>query len=270
MDQIVENSPKTRFLEDGYLLIEDHTGRESADVTRRKVLDLTREQDRVAVKASEIISQPDLMDTFLSDSLLSHLRDVFDEDFVFMPAITIRKNWYEDWHIDAAFHNDLGGSDESPDFVQSALYWQANVPDQGGGLSVIPGTHRRIPFEGRYLLDSGFFNLGMSAEDVPNKAGDYVIWDGRLVHRSTAHGPGASTRLAMFMTVARASADYPRFVAHLEKRAVTDRHLGREAEADRFRDAAGLGLTDGIPADVIARMKKYGAGFAQQKNPAEV
>lgn len=265
MDQIVEHSPKIRFFEDGYLHIENLAGRESTEDIRARVLDLTRDQDRVAVKASEIIAQPALMDAFLSDRLLSTLRDLFEEDFVFMPAITIRKNWYEDWHIDAAFHADLGGTEMRPDFVQCALYWQDNLPQQGGGLSVIPGTHLRIRHEGRYLLDANFFNLGMSAEDVPNKAGDYVIWDGRLVHRSTAHGPGAPTRLAMFMTVARASADYERFVTHLEKRAVTDRHLGRAAEADRFRDAAGLSFGNGIADNVMARLKKYGATLIAQK-----
>ena len=111
MDQIVEHDPKTRFFEEGYFHLENHAGRNSAEDIRARVLDLTHNHDRVALKASEIIAQPALMDAFLSDLLLSTLRDVFEENFVFMPAMTIRKNWYEDWHIDAAFRANLGGTE---------------------------------------------------------------------------------------------------------------------------------------------------------------
>ena len=81
------------------------------------------------------------------------------------------------------------------------------------------------------MLDANYFNLSTFAEEVENAAGDYVIWDGRLVHRSTEWGPDAPSRLAMFMTVARSTANYQRFIAHLEKRAIGDQKLGRAAEA---------------------------------------
>jgi hypothetical protein len=259
-----ETSPQhIQFIEGGYLHLVNPAGRKTAETVRAKVLEMTSGQDRVAVKASEIVSQPDLMDGFLSETLLGTLRDIFQERFVFMPAITIRKNWYEDWHIDAAFRGDLGGAEARPDFVQCALYWQANVPGQGGGLSVIPGTHLRVSQDGRYLLDANFFNFSAFVEDVENAAGDYVVWDGRLVHRSTAPGPDAPVRLAMFMTVARASANYRRFIAHLDRRATDERQVGRVAEADRFRDATSLSLTDKIPAETVARMSRHGAMFAE-------
>ena len=60
MDQIVEHDPKTRFFEEGYLHLEDHAGRNSAEDIRARVLDLTHNHDRVALKASEIIAQPAL------------------------------------------------------------------------------------------------------------------------------------------------------------------------------------------------------------------
>lgn len=266
-----ETSPQhIQFIEDGYLHLVNPQGRKAAEGVRARVLEMTHDQDRVAVKASEILAQPDLMDGFLSETLLGALRDVFQETFVVMPAITIRKNWYEDWHIDAAFRGDLGGAEARPDFIQCALYWQANVPGQGGGLSVIPGTHLRTPHEGRYLLDAAFFNFSTFVEDVGNAAGDYVIWDGRLVHRSTAPGPDAPVRLAMFMTVARGSADYGRFIAHLDRRATDDRQLGRLAEADRFRDAARLSLADRLPVETTARMSRYGATFAERPAVASV
>lgn len=253
---------RSRFVADGFLHLEHPYGRADVRETRASVTDLTRAHDRVAVMASEILARSELIDGFLSDTLLSSLEKVLGKGFIFMPAITIRKNWYEDWHIDAAFRGALGGTSPEPDFVQCALYWQPNVPGQGGGLSVIAGTHIREMHEGRFMLDANYFNLSTFAEDVPSEAGDYVIWDGRLVHRSTAPGPEATTRLAMFMTVARASANYLGFIEHLNRRAKDDRKLGNSAEAARFDDATQLQIGKFLSDSTLTRMERFGARFA--------
>ena len=263
MEHLRMESTQGSFADSGYALLRCTSGRDSHGVVRDKVLELTANHERVAMKASDLLCVPEILETFFSDTLLGALQSTFEEDYVFMPALTIRKNWYEDWHIDAAFRGPLGGSDETPDFIQCAQYFQPNITEGGGGLSVIPGTHKRTKGHSGYVLNANYFNVDTYAVDVPNSAGDYVIWDGRLVHRSTAAGPKAVTRLAMFATVARASSPYRDFVAHLAKRALGDAKAGRAEESKRFTDASTLRLAELMPESVIERVSHYGGRFAE-------
>ncbi|MEV0398194.1 phytanoyl-CoA dioxygenase family protein [Polymorphospora rubra] len=100
-------------------------------------------------------------------------------------------------HVDDTFVGPGRESAWAPGFVhvQAGLYLQDNDPATGGAIDVIRGSHLmsfdeygRVPAE----FDVANWTLGTSSlrETLDIRAGDVVLWHGRLMHASTrVHQP---------------------------------------------------------------------------------
>jgi hypothetical protein len=159
---------------------------------------------------------PELSWVLVHPPLLATLRGLLGQDFVFLPETSAHASGYFGaWHKDTDAQ-EAGGATEHwrGDFrmVQVAIYLQDNTPEYGGGLDVIPGSHRRRGRAGQSVarsrlaawLDRRLYgHVQGVACSVPTRAGDLVLFDFRMDHRPTSPAstpvPAEHRKYALFL-----------------------------------------------------------------------
>jgi hypothetical protein len=156
---------------------------------------------------------PDVIQIQLNEKIINAARQIFNNNFHYVNDIHIQRNTKLNngvggWHIDAGsnyslkYLNNLLGLKEY-NFGKIGIYFQSNSCPVGGSIDVIPKTHRigRIArsillrlFESKFnIFISKFISkiglawlVGARRLDEVIEAGDCVIFDCRLIHRSSA------------------------------------------------------------------------------------
>jgi len=149
-------------------------------------------------------------------------RELLGPEAVLIPECAVHRNRFIHWHKDTTVQEMAGvkshSARDAPPILQFATYFQDNS-NQGGGLTVIPGTHRLPdPFLGLYsshplkrlwnkLLKIMHLSVFDALEqhpdktDIPLQLGDLLVFDVRIFHRATFRGPaGAPEKFAIFNT----------------------------------------------------------------------
>jgi ectoine hydroxylase-related dioxygenase (phytanoyl-CoA dioxygenase family) len=128
--------------------------------------------------------------------LLSALRAILGDQLIVLPDTVAHDSSFPTWHKDTTSMEQRGHSfQKDPRFllVHVGLYLQDNGP-YGGGLDVIPGTHRQSdPFVRRprtrfgQIIDYRILEplRTRNAVSVPTRAGDALVFDFRIAHRAT-------------------------------------------------------------------------------------
>lgn len=148
---------------------------------------------------AEFLSTPGLASVPFRAQVADLLKDVLGPSPCVYPNLTVRKNLYVSWHVDEAFIGPGRQYVWLPTFrhVQAAVYLQDNDDDLGGGLDVVPGTHR-MSFDGYGLTEPDYeviLRHVLTAHDthrIKSRAGDLVLWDARLLHASTPSNASAA------------------------------------------------------------------------------
>lgn len=225
---------------------------------------ITASDDGWAVPATAICSEPAIADSIFSNTVVEHLAALLGPAPVLLPSITVRKNLYVDWHVDAAFRDGLGGLGEKTDFLQAAIYLQDNDPITGGGLDVIPQSHKRTLVDGIAHTPSRCLDIIGSRHRIHSKAGDLVIWDARLLHASAKPRtqPYPPERYGLFMSFARREAPHHRFVEHLRRRALEQRTDGDLRENRRYADALDLRFPEHFSPGAAQALRSHGVSLA--------
>jgi hypothetical protein len=152
-------------------------------------------------------------------------------------------------HVDDTFVGPGREYAWEPGFVhlQAGLYLQDNTAESGGGVDVIRGSHL-MSFDGYGRVPAEFevanWTLGTSSlrETVDTRAGDLLLWHGRLMHASTPvrHAPERE-KYGVFFSYGRQDLhDNSRFLCNLIANRVRSMggHTGmipRLAEIPRMR-----------------------------------
>ena len=211
---------------------------------------------------------PELISVLLTPAFVNAIRSILGDDFVWMPECSIHRNRYIHWHKDTSYqeshgeHSHIGS--ESP-LIQAAIYFQENGP-QGGGLTVLPGTHTdpdkyskmyRTALHWRawyWLLKriklSAFDHADRHPDkvDIPTDISDLLLFDLRLDHCST---PAAKTpqptkdKLAIFNTFARKDEASRQYFEFMKNRTEPYYRYYREYPLPQavYDHAASLGVT---------------------------
>jgi hypothetical protein len=149
--------------------------------------------------------------------LLAALRSVLGEPIVLLPEMAAHDSGFGDWHKDTTSQERAGLKFHwEPDYlmVEAAFYLQDNDPVFGGGLDVIPGSHR-TPDRYRHNIGETVFHKGRDklkkmglwpkqrdGHLIPSKAGDLVIFHFRTDHKATSVKqrpiPAQHRKLALF------------------------------------------------------------------------
>jgi hypothetical protein len=234
---MLSDSQKEQFRKDGYAIVPGVLS--SDDVARLRTFladkfdsgeETAADSDRVL---PNIFSRYEEVRFLLShDKLIESLRSLLGENFVLFPISSAHDSHFGGWHKDTTSPERAGlRFHKEPDFLmaQVAIYLQDNDPEYGGGLTIVPGSHREsdpaaqtgklveaaervnvsrvttrlerwrtAASEKRRRLDERGFA-------IPSKAGDLVMFDFRCDHRATPathNGNGArpeKRKFAIFM-----------------------------------------------------------------------
>lgn len=193
--------------------------------------DLLRHPSLGSIRMDVFNREPALLEWLLHPKLLHALRGALGDDFVFLPESAAHMDGFGSWHKDTTSQERAGERFHlAPDFLmlQVAIYLQDNGVN-GGGLSVIPGSHLRPD---RYVnaIDRTFvdkvrtklkkwLHLEPAGLRIDSKAGDVVLFDVRLDHRAT---PSARQRpepkFALFCIASRRNAHAAAYLRYLRSR----------------------------------------------------
>ncbi|MEM7572552.1 MAG: phytanoyl-CoA dioxygenase family protein [Bacteroidota bacterium] len=149
---------------------------------------------------------PELADIVWNDKYLWAMEDLFGPQLVMLAEPAIHRSRYYYWHKDSTFLDEQGEDFHwKADFqaAMTVLYLQPNHPDYGGGISVVPRTHRdpdfyhRIPqmslveralLKGKKILKRSHFDrLDQHPElnAIASQTGDLLVLDMRIDHKGT-------------------------------------------------------------------------------------
>ena len=213
MPHVLETEHVEAYHRDGYLVVPGLYG--GADVARARDLieadrasggwaDAPYHADDVTTDVYERV--PELAEIVLSGPYLRAMEDLFGPDAWVLAEPAVHRGRYYGWHKDSTFLDAQGERFHWAAGFEAAmtvLYLQDNHPEHGGGLTVVPGTHRdpdvyhRIPAMG--LVERAWLKAQKVAgvshfdrldrhpdlQDLGSRAGDLLVIDMRLDHRGT-------------------------------------------------------------------------------------
>ena len=180
---------------------------------------------------------PDMAPLIFNEKYAAVARDLLGPDATLIPECALHRERYIHWHKDTTIQEMAGVTSHNgpgaDTILQFATYFQDNTGN-GGGLTVIPGTHLLTdPFlkvySPRFLrrLWNKFLKINRLSildrleqhpekTDVTMQTGDLLVFDVRIFHRATFRmQPSGFEKFAIFNTFIRpekAGLDYFRFM----------------------------------------------------------
>lgn len=158
---------------------------------------------------------PAVWKAIFDSEFLTVLQMLLGEDFVLLPESALHHRGYGTWHKDTDSQQKAGHRfhwEPDCDIVQVAFYLQANTPEYGGGLEVIPGSHR---------VDMRWYEESQKGYRVPSEAGDLVIFNTRLDHKAcwpTGPVPVEHEKYAVFFMASRNNAHARQYIDFIRGR----------------------------------------------------
>lgn len=162
---------------------------------------------------------PQLRWIFYKPEMHAALRKVLSADVAFVSESVAHYKGFGNWHKDTTSQEKDGQRFQyEPNWlmVECALYLQDNHPVYGGGLDVVPGSHRHqkddfIRPQPQGIIDKVMNRVGTKMVQarrsrkgfhIPSKAGDFVFFNKKLDHRSSpctaTEVPPEKEKLAIF------------------------------------------------------------------------
>jgi Phytanoyl-CoA dioxygenase (PhyH) len=212
---------REQYMRDGYLTVSNVLSADEVSALRQTISQAFDEPPGVSDSEAQRIDMfsryPATRGLLDHDDLLALLRSILGERLVLLPDAVAHDSNFPTWHTDTTTQAQRGYTfHEDPGFriVSTAFYLQDNGP-YGGGLDVIPGSHRRAdPWVRRPKSHIGqVFDYRVlrplrtrHAVRTPTRAGDALLFDLRLAHQATQPEcprdqiPPERRKLAAFMT----------------------------------------------------------------------
>jgi hypothetical protein len=222
---MLTTAQKISFLNDGYVLIpnvfsssEVFRMREAVKALFLKPASHASDYDNRgtlgSVRFDAFCRSTELAWVLGHEPLVSALKSLLGDDFLYLPEMAAHFGGFGDWHKDTTQQEKAGHLFQwSPTYanVEAAIYLQDNG-EWGGGLDVIPGSHRApdrwvaergVVEELRARLERRRLLPRLRGVTVPSKAGDLVIFDFRLDHKASwpkraGEVPEEKKKLALF------------------------------------------------------------------------
>lgn len=158
---------------------------------------------------------PAVWKAIFDSEILGVLKLLLGEDFAILPESALHRKSYGTWHKDTDSQQKAGHRfhwEADCDIVQIAFYFQANTPELGGGLEVIPGSHR---------VDMRWYEESQKGLRVLSEAGDMVIFNTRLDHKAcwpVQPVPEGQEKYAVFFMASRNNDHARRYIDFIRGR----------------------------------------------------
>ena len=219
-EDLVETNAFDKY---GAQIIPQLIGHSELNELRDEIYAITQTDVGRHIQAPEIFEHPRLLALMFRARLVSGLRSVFGSNICYYPNVQLQMNSFTQpgasrfggWHIDASREAQdrcdyIFG--RHPVWANVGLFFQDVENDRfGGGIMIIPGSHRFFSkmkwspmlgeFSHRVMSRSiQFLPVAQIGAVVPTLPGDAVVIDCRLLHasvptmRNPHEGTGASAR----------------------------------------------------------------------------
>lgn len=215
------NELKTNFQQKGYLTVPNFISLETVEIMRDEIETLLALEKDATLKPTTLLKSSILSNIIFSSEFKNVLNKLSSDYQFYIPNFTARKNLYIGWHSDDEFV--CGDNGELPKILQCNIYLQDNSIEHGGGIDVAIGTHLLSQDKKKCLITEN----NLTFESANTKAGDLLIFDYRVIHRSTipAIAPRISSRLALQWTVGQTLDRARMFTEYLIRRQREKLHL---------------------------------------------
>ena len=211
---MLNDSKIKRFHEDGFLLIPSVLTNDQVLTLKNFLINLFKseiqfEGDTSQLRMDICTRYSELRWLLTHPPIVSALRSLLGNDFVYLPEMSAHQSFYSTWHKDTTSQENAGYKFQWQSnylMVEAAVYLQDN-DEYGGGLDVIPGSHLYPDIRNNPAAREFWQSITPppSIYSIPSKAGDLILFDFRIDHKATLPTkcpvesvPDERRKLAMF------------------------------------------------------------------------
>ena len=198
-------SIKKFYNKNGFIIVPNLLNLEEVQSFRKKISsEFNEKKDRKGLATREVIEKiPSILDILLKEKLITCLKEIFDHDFSYSNGLNIQKNntcltATEGWHEDVQSQKLIKNVNKTLDqphykFCKIGIYLQNNSCPFGSSVDIFPRSHKFNNFFKHfifYLLFKRWIGVPIRSLftkklDQVVRAGDVVIFDSHLIHRSS-------------------------------------------------------------------------------------
>lgn len=251
-----------QMYEQGYVIIPQVIDGDEIEAIKACYRTIAARSGLTTLLPTDILKYPSIFNVLLKESVVRAIRHVFGRDFCLFPNFTIRESVYIPWHNDAYFLPEAIVDPQIPlQFMQCAVYLQDNDMHSGGGITLIPSSHRLSQRTIRAMLETP----EKYEQCVMSKSGDLVLWDNRVTHRSSfADKTPDSTKLALQWTVSASEKHNGDYLNYLHARSQQKLHVSdflKESPRLYFADMLNIQFPSSFHPDALQRMEQQNIRF---------
>lgn len=244
--------------ENGYVRIKKILSDDEVSNIRNTCLSKFAENKHYILTPTEFLEDKLLNTIPFSNKVIMLTKQTLNANYAFTPTFTVRKSLYIQWHTDDFFLKEpLESLSDLPEFVMCTIYLQDNNEKTGGGIEFVPGSHKLPAEERQRIIENGIDSYHFE----PNKAGDLIIFDYRIIHRGTPMvEKGPQTRLAVQWFVARSNNYVNAFVDFLLLRRYEKIHLADKTGNDLTRfnhDLPNIKFPESYPVTAVQNIRLH-------------
>jgi ectoine hydroxylase-related dioxygenase (phytanoyl-CoA dioxygenase family) len=261
--------------EDGYAVIRNVLSAEEVERARAVCDDhlLPDAEAENEIEATTLLQKPALNFMF-KERVVEALTRWLGGTLVYYPNYVARLNRFTDWHVDNGFSPSYLAEAShlyDPHFrhLQCVVYLQDNAPESGGGLDVRPGSHRWAT-GGQFPHDGELMRTYPDVVSIDSKAGDLIVFDGRLMHRGTpTDGSFKRRKYGVFWSASRNDREQiDRYIEYFLGRVDFLRTLNQPAEefqreVQRHRLMHSVRFPDSYLSPAIEVIRRLGITIAE-------
>jgi hypothetical protein len=192
---------KKMFEQNGFILIENAISATEVRELRKKLFEKFTNHTKRLESIGYATTETNLYDLQFKPKIQDVCKTVFDGEYYFVNDWQIQYNMFgiggskKGWHVDCGSEvNERGQYLFSTDyrFGKIGVYLQDNTFEFGGSIDIIPGSQKIFVNTGITKLNLLISRILISLvikfgkkKTLKTKAGDAVLFDSRLLHRST-------------------------------------------------------------------------------------
>ena len=191
-----------KFKKNGYVIIPNLISPEKVEDLRNNLHKIFKSNNSKRLESINLASKDKrIYKLQLKSKIQEFCNEIFNNEYYFVNDWQIQYNMFgvggskKGWHVDCGSEINEEGKylfDSAYNFGKIGIYLQDNTFDYGGGIDIIPKSHK-------FFFQTGFHKLNLLFYRISNllliksgikktlklNAGDAVIFDSRLLHRST-------------------------------------------------------------------------------------
>lgn len=252
---------KLELLSDGYTIIHNVISNDEINAVRSLYLEKLQYYKESTLPPALFLKEEKISNLIFSDSVVGIINKIVGTNFNLYPDFTIRKSLYIPWHTDTSYLSicDTDSYEES-NMIQMSIYLQDNDEQDGGGLEIIPGSHRFRNIDRATLLSNPIDFK--SSQVMPSRAGSLVFWDSRLIHRSCPNPNKGEVKLAIQWTISKNDLFSTRYLSYLSDRVLAKKkHVSDELgnrELSYLQSIGQIKYPDSFSEQQLSLIRKNG------------